>query len=480
MSTARFAWVGDDFTGASDTLAALATGGARALLFLDVPTAHRLAAAGPLDAIGIATAVRSLAPAPMRATLAPIADWLAASGIPVRHYKVCSTWDSAPQVGSIGAALHVLWRPGDAPLVPLVGGQPSLGRWCVFGQLFAAAGVGGPVHRIDRHPVMSRHPVTPMEEADLGRHLAKQGIRTAAAIDWRTLDGPVDALDAALHAALAASPSTPPDGSADGSSGASSAASSGASSAAPSTAAPAAAPFPVLFDALVPAHLEAIGAAIERHALGRPVLAIGATSVAQAMLARWHAAGSLPGPVDPAVARAAVAPARGPVFVLAGSLSPLSARQVARAGAYERIALDAVRLAAGDVGYLRDTAATIAARLQAGVHVLAGTALGTDTPRTADPALAPACGALLAAVLARARCTRVGVVGGDTSSHAVQALAPWALGWVGRIGRQAPIVRAHADDPAIDGLELMLKGGQIGEEDVLDRLVTGDPQDRAG
>ena len=72
--------------------------------------------------------------------------------------------------------------------------------------------------------------------------------------------------------------------------------------------------------------------------------------------------------------------------------------------------------------------------------------------------------------------TAVGVIGGDTSSRAVQALAPWALGWVGRLGGSSPVVRAHADDPAVDGLELMLKGGQMGEDDVLDRLVDGDAQ----
>jgi uncharacterized protein YgbK (DUF1537 family) len=108
------------------------------------------------------------------------------------------------------------------------------------------------------------------------------------------------------------------------------------------------------------------------------------------------------------------------------------------------------------------------------VHVLAGTSIGGPAPRGADPALAPACGALLAAVLGQARCARVGVVGGDTSSRAVQALAPWALGWVGRVGASSPVVRAHADDPAVDGLELMLKGGQMGEDVVLDRLVSGD------
>ncbi|RPH41216.1 MAG: four-carbon acid sugar kinase family protein [Burkholderiales bacterium] len=453
MSGPLLAWVGDDFTGASDTLATLATGGARALLFLDVPTAARLAAVGPLDAVGVATAVRSMDPAAMRDVLEPISEWLARSGVPVVHYKVCSTWDSAPGTGNVGEAVRTLWRPAYAPWVPLVGGQPSLGRWCAHGQLFAQAGAGGPVYRIDRHPTMSRHPVTPMGEARLAVHLAAQGCAPLGRVDVAALAAGDAAIDAAIDAATDAAI---------------------AGAARPTTDAAAKTPRTVLFDTLCAAHLAATGAAIERHAHGRTVLAVGASSVAQAMLARWRARGALPAAVEPAVARAAVEPARGPVFVLAGSLSPLSARQVARARAFERVALDAARLAAGDAAYLESTARAIGARLAAGAHVLAGTSIAGPAPRGADPALAPACGALLAAVLGHARCARVGVVGGDTSSRAVQALAPWALGWVGRIGASAPLVRAHADDPAVDGLELMLKGGQMGEDDVLDRLVAGD------
>ena len=59
---ALYGWYGDDFTGATDTLATLAESGRRALLFLRVPNEAELAAAGPLDAIGIAGATRAMAP----------------------------------------------------------------------------------------------------------------------------------------------------------------------------------------------------------------------------------------------------------------------------------------------------------------------------------------------------------------------------------------------------------------------------------
>jgi hypothetical protein len=50
------------------------------------------------------------------------------------------------------------------------GGPGAAGRYQAFGNLFAT--VEGTAYRLDRHPTMSRHPVTPMTEADLRLHLS--------------------------------------------------------------------------------------------------------------------------------------------------------------------------------------------------------------------------------------------------------------------------------------------------------------------
>ena len=42
-------------------------------------------------------------------------------------------------------------------------------------------------YRIDRHPVMSRHPVTPMREADIRLHLAAQTARKGVLLDLTTI-----------------------------------------------------------------------------------------------------------------------------------------------------------------------------------------------------------------------------------------------------------------------------------------------------
>ena len=70
--------------------------------------------------------------------------------------------------------------------------------------------------------------------------------------------------------------------------------------------------------------------------------------------------------------------------------------------------------------------------------------------------------------------TRVGIAGGDTSSRAVQALPLWGLSYAGSLGEGVCISRAHSDDGAFDGVELMLKGGQMGAENVFEELVRGD------
>jgi uncharacterized protein YgbK (DUF1537 family) len=295
----KIAYYGDDFTGATDTLATAARAGLRTLLFLGLPTAAQLVRAGPLDCLGIAGAARSLTPAEMQHELEPVGRLFAALGAPVIHYKTCSTFDSAPAIGSIGAALGILRRHARNPLVTIVGGQPNLRRFCVFGNLFAGVGSAGPVSRIDRHPTMRAHPVTPMHEADLGMHFALQGMAHVASLDYTAYDESDAGLDARMEALLAKQPDA------------------------------------VLMDVGHAGHLAAVGRLIWQHAQRAPLLAAGASSVVQALAAHWGADEKPP---------PAIAAASGPVLVLAGSLSPVTAVQVGAARSYETVAIDAWRL----------------------------------------------------------------------------------------------------------------------------------------
>lgn len=433
-------YYGDDFTGATDTLGAAARAGLRALLFLKTPGAARLAQAGPLDVLGIAGAARAMAPEAIQAELAPVAALFRSLGARVLHYKTCSTFDSAPHIGSIGAAVRALRGAVEQPWTAIVGGQPNIGRHCLFGNLFAAAGAGGEVFRIDRHPTMSRHPVTPMHEADLRLHLAKQGLAGVRSIPFTAASQGPDALGEALRRAL-----RPDAGNTEA----------------------------VLFDVADAPQLAAIGQVLWAEARRATLLAVGPSSVVDAL------AGALGTRSDAQAAPRHVAPARGPVLVLAGSLSPVTARQVAAARSFDTVWLDAPRLAQRDAATLERHARDIAQGLARGRSMLACTRPAEEAPTEGDnkvdaQALSRAGGDLLARVLAMAPLQRVGIAGGDTSSHAVQALDAWGLSYVADMGAGASLCRVHSDDAALDGTEIMLKGGQMGAHDVFERLLHGD------
>ena len=424
----KIAYYGDDFTGATDTLSTAARAGLKTLLFQGLPTDAQLARAGALDCLGIAGAARAMNPHDMAAELLPVGDLFARLKAPVVHYKTCSTFDSAPQVGSIGAAINALKPHVANAFVPIVGGQPNLRRYCVFGHLFAAAGAA--IHRIDRHPTMRHHPVTPMHEADLRLHLAQQGLARIASVDYPVYAQSGEAIDAQLDALLADAPDA------------------------------------VLFDVSRTEDLAVIGRLIWQRAVRQRLLAAGPSSVVQALTAHWGcgtAAGLPP-----------IAAADGPVLVLAGSLSPMTARQVAAATSYDAVAMDALRLA-DDTAYRQRMATHISARLRDGANVLActsteGIAAGTPTD---GRALALACGALLADVLRQHPVKRLGIAGGDTSSLAVQALDAWGLSWQAQLAPGVALCRLHSDDVALDGMEIMLKGGQMGSELLFEDLVSG-------
>ena len=428
--TLQLGYYGDDFTGATDTLATAARAGLRTLLFLGVPTRAQLDAAGTLHCVGIAGTARSLPTAAMAAEIEPAARLFAALRTPVVHYKTCSTFDSSPTVGSIGAAVAVFRRSIPSPFVPIVGGQPNLDRYCLFGNLFAAVQTGGPVHRIDRHPTMSVHPITPMDEADLRVHLARQGLRRVESIPYLEYARPPHTLDAAITARLASNPDA------------------------------------LLFDVGHADHLAPIGRIVWTHAQRAPLIAVGPSSVVQALAAHWQ--------LSPA-ASAPVSAASGPVFVLAGSLSPVTARQIAAAASFLHVALDAARLAESDAGYIDRTARELANELRAGRNVLAHTARADAARETPSTRIALGSGELLHRVLALAPVPRVGIAGGDTSSHAVKALGIVALSYLGNLAPGAALCLAHAPGARLDGLELMLKGGQMGGVDLFERLIAPAP-----
>jgi uncharacterized protein YgbK (DUF1537 family) len=424
-----YTFYGDDFTGSTDVLEQLGSNGLRAVVFLGPPTAAHLAAFPDIDAIGIAGDSRSRSPEWMSANLPAIFRTLKQFGAPVSHYKVCSTFDSSPTLGSIGRAIEIGRQVFSPLFVPIVVGAPHLRRYVVFGNLFAVD-PDGIVQRIDRHP-MSRHPATPMREADLRIHLAEQSQIKVGVIDVPVLES------GAVPEAVAALAATGHEA--------------------------------IVFDTVDAQGQAAVGAALSNEARKRPVFCVGSSGLTAALIAAWTSTGMLAAPPP-----RKVLPIGKPLLVISGSCSETTRRQIeyALARGYRGIRLDPVALMD------RNGAAHAAAVQAAGQSLAAGedtvlyTALGPTEETAHGGDLGAALGSLLRELLTRTAASstplrRVILCGGDTASHAVQQLGLYALTWVANLQPGGPLCQAHSDEE-LNGLELVLKGGQVGSEDFFD------------
>jgi uncharacterized protein YgbK (DUF1537 family) len=76
---------------------------------------------------------------------------------------------------------------------------------------------------------------------------------------------------------------------------------------------------------------------------------------------------------------------------------------------------------------------------------------------------------------------RLVVCGGDTSTHVARAIGIVALEFLTPMAPGSPLCRARAAGRAIDGREIVFKGGQVGRDDFfLDVLAGGPPAVRGG
>jgi uncharacterized protein YgbK (DUF1537 family) len=348
------------------------------------------------------------------------------------QYKVCSTFDSAPHRGSIGRALELGREIFGTHTVPIGVGAPHLGRFLIFGHLFAAA--GSEVYRIDRHPTMAHHPATPMHEGDLRLHLAEQTDLSIGLVDLRAFQAGTVAEAFRLRAEAGAAA--------------------------------------VLLDGLDAAMLQQAGEMV-CNLEKRPVFTIGSSGLTAGLIAHWRSIGILSAEATVAAARPA-----GPILIISGSCSAVTAAQIlwAKRQGYACVELNAEELAAGN-------AQAVEAALRAGLHHLRSgrdtvlyTSLGTPSGMTHGAELGAALGRVLLELVQQTGVRRVVLCGGDTSSHAVQQLNLTALTFAGPLAPGAPLCRVHAEEAAsLDGLELVLKGGQIGPEDFFGIARRGAP-----
>jgi uncharacterized protein YgbK (DUF1537 family) len=450
MRTLRLAFYGDDFTGSTDALEVLAFAGLRCALFLNPPTRAQLDALGGFDAIGIAGASRAMSPAEMDDALPPVFHAMRELGAPLVHYKVCSTFDSAPGIGSIGRVIEIARATFGDATIPVIAGTPALQRYCLFGNLFARSGTDGQMYRIDRHPIMSVHPVTPMDEGDLIRHLNRQTSLSIAGFNLTHFEGGRPALDRALETTLAAKPAA------------------------------------MLFDTASSGHLTELGRLLQTlSARAAATFTVGSSGVEYALTQWWAETLQLP-----RLSRSydECAPA-APILAVSGSASPLSAVQIDTAieAGFTDLAVDASALV--DTLQWQDALQRLVERaseaLRSGHSVVMHTARGPLDPRVGamidalmqgglsrDEAkhrggrlLGQRLGAIVEAILKAVPLRRLILSGGDTSSQVTQVLGPDALEIAARLTPGAPLCRVISGKPHLRDLEIALKGGQMGGAD---------------
>jgi uncharacterized protein YgbK (DUF1537 family) len=441
------AWYGDDFTGASAVMEVLTLAGLPSVLFLEVPTPELLARFSLYRGMGIAGISRSQNPQWMHEHLPKIFATLSAWNPRIAHYKTCSTLDSAPDIGSIGKAIELAAVHFDQSWIPVVTAAPAIQRYQLFGNIFAAShGIG---YRLDRHPTMSRHPVTPMTEADVRVHLSRQTDAEIGLIDYPAMVSGCsqEALLRELQVGRRL----------------------------------------IAIDMLDETSLVEAGKVIWKNHSER-FFVVGSQGIEYALAAYWRSIGALcpPPTTKPA-------PAVERVVVVSGSCSPVTAGQIdwAQSHGFELIRIDPRRALDHRAwqGAICEAAEAAVRAIDAGRDPLVFSARGPDDPAIATLLQAADCagqdinavnreigtglGKVFDITLRKTRVRRGILAGGDTSGYGASVLAVRALTLRAPIVSGAALFCAHSDDPAYFDLEIALKGGQMGTPDYFGRVKSG-------
>lgn len=453
-----FAFYGDDFTGSTDALEFLNRAGIKTVLFMDVPTAEQLQHYPDIEAVGVAGMTRAMAPDTMRAALHDAFKALNILGVEQVHYKVCSTFDSSPKVGNIGVAAEVGSAVFNPAFIPLLLAAPTLGRYSLFGNHFARMGIGsqGEIYRLDRHPSISHHPVTPMKEADLRVHLAEQTDLPVGLVDILAVkEGPA-AIQNKVDQCLSNGDKL------------------------------------ILFDALTIHDLTTIATVLDRYVNPASLFSIGSSGVEMAWGEYWkseHTATVKDG-------WQSVTETTN-VLVLSGSCSPVTTKQINHAinHGYKAVSIP-VRIFSSERELeivIKECAEQTISYMELGCPVIIHTHLGIDDPRRTDThdilkkqgfaedevsfkaaqVYGQVLGEIALQVARRELLKRLVIAGGDTSSYVARKLGITAVEMIRPFSFGAPLCSAHASLDAIEGIEINFKGGQVGDEYYFTNIING-------
>ena len=450
MNPLLLAFYGDDFTGSADAMEALTINGVKTALFLGHPTQERLnKSLSNLQAVGISGVSRTMTPEQMDDELPEQLALLNSLNPRLLHYKVCATFDSSAAIGSLGHAADIAFNVMKPDYGVIVQGVPLLGRYIVFGNHFTV--YGDERYRLDRHPVMSKHPITPMSEGDLRLHFATMSKKTVKLIDLLHLGESYNELSERFNRYAEDNDI-------------------------------------ILFDTLDDSHLLKIGRLLHDKSAGGSIFAIGSSGFEYAMASYWREKGIIDKPQE--------FPPIGPVdqlIVISGSAAANTAEQIryATSHGFAGIELNTDLLVDEQAAADERNRAVSAAlgHLAKSKSVLLSATIGPDDPiirKTRDRVkelgidasetgkiIARQQGLILRELLTQTGLGRVCVAGGDTCSYSLRQLDIHSLELLMPIAPAAPLCLAFSDNPAFDNLQVASKGGQIGAVDYFIQVLEG-------
>ena len=294
---------------------------------------------------------------------------------------------------------------------------------------------------------MARHPVTPMVEADVARHIGLQTKRKCTVLD-------VEMLEAGEF----------PPAIANGSGEI------------------------VMLDTISLSHMLHIGELIwEKH--GDGIFAVGAQGLEYALVAYWIETGLLQAAQQPASVGVSER-----IVVVSGSVSEVTAGQIGWAlkNGFDEVRVDPVRVLSGENNRQQEIEQTVNAALEIldnGRDPLVFSAAGPDDPAVArfnaaiekaemavDQAhhrIGETLGIILKQILLQSGVNRAVISGGDTSGHATRQLGIYALTALAPTVPGAALFEAHSEQPDFQDLQLALKGGQMGTTDYFGWIKNG-------
>lgn len=449
------AYYGDDFTGSTDALEFLTLAGVKTVLFLQKPEQKDLDRFPGIQAIGLAGKSRSMSPSEMETELYSAFENLKSFAPNHFHYKVCSTFDSAPHVGNIGKAIEIGSEVFNQKTVLVSPSAPHLGRFCVFGNLFARMGTigNGEIYRIDQHPSMSKHPVTPALDGDLRIHLAKQTEKSINLVNLTTIEkGTEDVLETVANNKNEI----------------------------------------LFFDGFNLEHLKTIGNVFNQLASEKPLFSVGSSGIEMALGLAWKE--------QKIIGNETAFESAGevsPILVLSGSCSPVTSKQIeyALANGFLEIALESKAVdTQNQTEIIKKVVSEIITNFGNGKSTILHTSTGSDDPRIAETEsyfskkgvlkndIQKQCSAVYGSVLGQitkevlksVKIKRILFAGGDTSSYAASELDILALEMIAPLAPGAPLCSAVSDNKWINGIEMNFKGGQVGTADYFIKVLKGE------